>query len=68
MEQNLVNGTPLLREMSRVIEAYVSSSTANGGTANGLENGSPSGVPFVARLLEQPREYGGASMLYFGKL
>lgn len=71
-EQSLLQGTPLLKELSRIVEAHVVSDAATSSTAangEGVDNDAKMTVAtFTGKKLESSRKYGGTSMLYYGKL
>lgn len=76
-DQALVQGTPLLRELSRIMQDHVSSdlsvSDINGDEEDRdgeEEDGARkrTAASFIGKPLESGRKSGGMSMLYYGKL
>lgn len=79
-DQNNSSGTVLLRELTTIMEAHIAFEEADGGgivvfsggsEKDGQKSGGDAGrspAAFQAKMLESSRKYGGASMLYHGKL
>lgn len=75
VEQALVQGTPILRELSRIMQDHVALDSLVGGVNGNERDGEGEDgakrrtvASFIGKPLESGRKYGGMSMLYYGKL
>lgn len=81
IEQTALSGTVLIRELSSILEAHISSdgdtnrggqgacgSQEGGEEEEVRENGARKVVAFTGKMLKSSRKYGGTSFLYHGKM